>query len=107
MERVAFAMRLKPGAFAEYRRRHAAVWPEMLAELRAAGVRTYSIFVRGDDLFGYLEVEDFAHFRQHLNGSEVNARWQAEMAALVDPLVDPGTGFHRRLEEVFHLDVPG
>ena len=36
--------------------------------------------------------------------SEVNARWQAEMAALIDPLTDPATGFHRQLDEVFHLD---
>ncbi|HWP63292.1 MAG TPA: L-rhamnose mutarotase [Candidatus Binatia bacterium] len=104
MERIAFAMRLKPGAGAEYRRRHAAVWPEMLAELRAAGARNYSIFAHGDDLFGYLEVEDFERFRAHMNASEVNARWQAEMQELIDPLLDPATGFHRRLEEVFHLD---
>ena len=36
--------------------------------------------------------------------SEVNARWQAEMAALIDPLTDPATGFHHRLDEVFHLE---
>ena len=40
MERVAFTMKLLPGAEAEYRRRHAAVWPEMLDALRAAGVAT-------------------------------------------------------------------
>ena len=34
----------------------------------------------------------------------VDARWQADMAALIDPLTDPATGFHERLEEVFHLD---
>jgi L-rhamnose mutarotase len=105
MERIGFAMRLLAGAEQEYRRRHAAVWPEMLAELRAAGARNYSIFLRGDDLFGYLEVEDFERFRAHMNASEVNARWQAEMGSgLIDPLTDPATGFHRRLDEVFHLD---
>jgi L-rhamnose mutarotase len=36
--------------------------------------------------------------------SPVNARWQADMAALIDPLTDPETGFHRRLDEVFRLD---
>ena len=50
MERVAFAMKLLPGAEAEYRRRHAAVWPEMLEALRAAGARDYSIYLHGDDL---------------------------------------------------------
>jgi L-rhamnose mutarotase len=104
MQRVAFVMRLRPGQEAEYRRRHAAVWPEMLAELRLAGARNYSIFQRGEDLFGYLEVEDFDRFRQHMAASEVNTRWQLDMAGLIDPLTDPKTGFHQRLVEVFHLD---
>jgi L-rhamnose mutarotase len=34
----------------------------------------------------------------------VNDRWQSEMANLIDPLTDPATGFHQRLEEIFHLD---
>lgn len=104
MERVAFNMRLRDGSEAEYRRRHAAVWPEMLAELRLAGAHDYSIYLRGRDLFGYLEVDDFERFRRHMDASAVNARWQSEMAALIDPLTDPATGFHTRLEEVFHLD---
>ena len=104
MERVGFVMRLLPGQEAEYRRRHAAVWPEMLDALRAAGAHDYSIYVRGDDLFGYLEVEDLDRFQRHMAASDVNARWQRDMAPLIDPLTDPVTGFHRRLDEVFHLD---
>ena len=104
MERVGFTMRLLPGQEAEYRRRHAAVWPEMLDLLRAAGCRNYSIFIRGSDLFAYLEVDDFDAFRSTTAASPVNARWQAEMADLIDPLTDPATGFHERLEEIFHLD---
>jgi L-rhamnose mutarotase len=104
MERVGFTMRLLPGQEAEYRRRHAAVWPDMIAALHAAGAHDYSIFLHGDDLFAYLEVEDFAAFRATMAAAEVNDRWQAEMAALIDPLTDPATGFHQRLEEIFHLD---
>jgi L-rhamnose mutarotase len=104
VERVAFAMKLLPGAETEYRRRHAAVWPEMLAALKAAGARNYSIYQHGDDLIGVLEVDDFAGFRVSMDDAPVNARWQAEMTALIDPCIDPATGFHRRLEEVFHLD---
>jgi L-rhamnose mutarotase len=97
-------MRVLPGREVEYRRRHAVVWPEMLDALRTAGCRDYSIFIRGSDLFAYLEVDDFAAFRASMAASPVNARWQAEMAELIDPLTDPATGFHQRLEEVFHLD---
>ena len=104
MERIGFEMRLLPGAEHEYRQRHAAVWPEMLAALKSAGCRNYTIFIRGDGLFGYLEVDDFAVFRATMAASPVDARWQAEMTALIDPLIDPTTGFHQRLEEVFHLE---
>jgi len=104
MERVGFTMRLLPGQEAEYRRRHDAVWPEMLDALRAAGARDYSIFIHGDQLFAYLVVDDFAAFRASMAAAEVNDRWQAEMASLIDPLTDPATGFHQRLEEIFHLN---
>ena len=104
MERVGFRMRLRPGQEDEYRRRHADVWRELLVDLKAAGARNYSIFLDGDDLFGYLEVDDFDRFRAAMAASEANARWQPEMAALIDPLTDPATGFHRRMDEVFHLD---
>jgi L-rhamnose mutarotase len=104
MERVGFTMRLLPGQEAAYRQRHAAVWPEMLAALKTAGCRDYSIFIRGFDLFAYLEVDDFAAFRVAMAASPVDARWQAEMAELIDPLTDPATGFHQRLEEIFHID---
>lgn len=104
MERVGFVMRVLPGRVDEYRRRHADVWPEMLAALKGAGARNYSIFLGGDELFGYLEVEDFDRFRSVMAASPVNDRWQAEMEHLIDPLTDPATGFHRRLDEVFHLE---
>jgi L-rhamnose mutarotase len=104
MERIGFAMRLRPGKEEEYRRRHEAVWPELLADLRTAGARNYSIFLRGEDLFAYLEVDDFERFTAHMGTSAANERWQREMAELIDPLTDPATGFHRRLAEVFHLE---
>ena len=103
-ERIGFTMRVLPGREAEYRRRHEAVWPELLADLRAAGARNYSIFLRGVDLFAYLEVDDFDRFTSQMSDSAANARWQAEMAELIDPLTDPATGFHTRIPEVFHLD---
>jgi L-rhamnose mutarotase len=104
MERIAFTMKLLPGAATEYRRRHAAVWPEMLDALRAAGCRDYSIYQNDDDLFGVFEVDDFERFRRLMGESDVNARWQADMASLIDPCIDPSTGFHRRIDEVFRLD---
>jgi L-rhamnose mutarotase len=104
MERVAFTMRLLPGAEAEYRRRHANVWPEMLQALRDGGVSNYSIYLLDDRLIGIFDVDDFDRFRAYMDAQEVNDRWQADMTRLIDPCTDPETGFHRRLEEVFRLD---
>jgi L-rhamnose mutarotase len=82
------------------------VWPEMLEALRAAGWRNYSLFLGEDGLLvGYLETEDFDAALAAMGETDVNARWQAEMAEFFVPGDDPG-GTHpplRRLEEVFHL----
>ncbi|HEX4350861.1 MAG TPA: L-rhamnose mutarotase, partial [Verrucomicrobiae bacterium] len=50
MQRHAFKMKLKPGTVAEYKKRHDAIWPELVAELKAAGVSDYSIFLDEETL---------------------------------------------------------
>jgi L-rhamnose mutarotase len=105
MERVAFLLQVRPDRLAEYRARHEAVWPEMLEALSAAGWSNYSLFAREDGLlFGYLETEDFAAAQRAMEGTDVNARWQAEMAEFFELPGDerPDTGL-LRLDEVFHL----
>ena len=52
MDRYAWKAMLKPGMKAEYKRRHDAIWPEMVALLKAAGIRNYTIWNVGDELFG-------------------------------------------------------
>src|SRR3546814_16265938 len=45
MEKIAFKMQLKPGCKKEYIRRHAAIWPEIRALLKASGASDYTIFL--------------------------------------------------------------
>ena len=105
MERVCFLLRVRPERLEEYKERHTAVWPEMLEALSATGWRNYSLFLGEDGLLvGYLETEDFAAAVAGMEGTDVNARWQTEMAPFFELPSDrrPDTGL-RRLEEVFHL----
>jgi len=44
MIRNAFKMKLSSGDVAEYKRRHDEIWPELVDELRKAGVSDYSIY---------------------------------------------------------------
>lgn len=105
MERVCFLLRVRADRLDEYRARHEQVWPEMLAALSDAGWRNYSLFLRGDGLLvGYLECEDFAAAQRAMEATDVNARWQAQMAPFFELPGDerPDTGLER-LDEVFHL----
>lgn len=103
--RVCFTLRVRRDLLAEYRARHAAVWPEMRAALKAAGWRNYSLFLADDGLLvGCLETDDFAAAQAAMAATEVNARWQAEMAPFFEALDSgrPDLSF-RVLDEVFHL----
>ncbi len=81
MGRVCFTLQVRPERLAEYRERHAAVWPEMLAALRGAGWRDYSLFLRDDGLLvGYLQTDDLAAAQAAMEATDVNRRWQADMA---------------------------
>jgi L-rhamnose mutarotase len=106
VQRVCFLLKVRQDRLEEYRERHRAVWPDMLTALRAAGWRNYSLFLRDDGLLvGYLETDDFDAARAAMESTEVNARWQADMAPFFEDLEGhrPDEGM-LRLDEVFHLD---
>ena len=103
MEKHAFTMRLNPGQAEEYRRRHDAIWPELAALLREAGVSDYSIHLdeATGTLFGVLwRTAD--HGMEALPDHPVMRRWWAYMADIMEthpdnsPVVTP-------LVTVFHM----
>ena len=104
MERVCFLARVRPERLDGYRDRHKDVWPEMLAALRAAGWGNYSIFLAGDGLLvGYLETDDYEAALAAMAATDVNKRWQAEMAEFFVAGGAPDESF-LRIAEIFHLD---
>ena len=105
MQRVCFTLQVRPDRLDGYRERHAAVWPDMLAALHDTGWAEYSLFLRGDGLLvGYLQTDDLQAAIDGMAATEVNARWQAEMAGyFVDLDLPPDQAF-LRLDEVFHLE---
>lgn len=103
--RKAFVMQLKPGAEEEYERRHNPIWPELEREIRAGGVRSYSIFFHPQtrQLFAYLELDEESKGSLSDDGGELTRRWWRHMAPLMEtnPDSSPCTV---DLREVFHLD---
>jgi L-rhamnose mutarotase len=105
-KRICFRLHIRPEGRDEYVRRHREVWPEMLDALRDTGWKNYSLFLGEDGtLIGYLECDDFAAAQAAMAATEVNARWQAEMAGFFSELEGgtPDEGM-RPEPEVFHLD---
>jgi L-rhamnose mutarotase len=104
MTRTAFAMKLKPGFEAEYRRRHDEIWPELVREIEAAGIFDYSIYL--DEytltLFAFQKLKDH-NTAGGLASLDVMKKWWKYMADIMDtnpdhsPVVVP-------LREVFHMD---
>ena len=104
MEQIAFKMHLHPGRADEYRRRHDAIWPELVELLHASGVRDYSIFLDEPTgtLFAVLR-RTADHRIDTLPAEAVMQRWWAHMADIMathpdhSPVVTP-------LVPMFHLD---
>jgi L-rhamnose mutarotase len=106
MPRVCFRLQIDPARLEEYRLRHTSVWPEMRTALAESGWRNYSLFLAEDGtLIGYLECDDFAAVQVAMAATDVNTRWQQEMAGFFLDLGEdrPDEGI-RPLPEVFHLD---
>ncbi len=100
-------IRLKPEAEEDYKRYHAAVWPEVLEMLRECNIRNYSIFLKDGYLFSYFEYHgedmeaDWAKMAAHPKTQE----WWAIMKPMQEPLPTRKPGeWWAEMEEVFHMD---
>lgn len=60
MKEFAYTVFLKddPKLIAEYKKQHAAVWPEVVASFKGLGVERIRIWLRGRQLFMVLEAKD-------------------------------------------------
>ena len=104
MERYSWVAKIKPGKKEEYIKRHNEIWPEMVKLLKDAGICNYSIWISGDNVFGYYECSkgvDFATKTQA--NSPIVDKWNEYMKDVMEMEMDPVTGAQPHLEEVFYL----
>ena len=100
----AFKMKLHPGMEAEYKRRHDALWPDMVDMIHEYGGKNYSIFLDKETLtlFGYIEIESEERWALSAN-TEICRKWWHFMADIMETNADESP-VSVDLAPVFHLD---
>lgn len=98
---------LRPEGEREYRRLHAAVWPDVLRQIHDSNIRNYSIFLRDGLLFSYFEYvgDDLAADLAAMAADPRTREWWA----LTDPCQQPPATAAAEeqwapMEEVFHCE---
>lgn len=107
MKRYGQVIGVKPEHFEEYKKYHAAVWPEVLKMITACNIRNYSIFYKDNQLFAYFEYhgEDFAADMAKMAADPTTQKWWAVMEPMQQPVENRKEGeWWANMEEVFHLD---
>ncbi|MFJ5217318.1 L-rhamnose mutarotase [Streptomyces sp. NPDC088354] len=82
--RVALHTRVRTDRIEEYEAAHREVPGELTTAIRAAGVREWTIWRSGTDLFHLLDVDDYPAMIAALERLPVNIAWQARMAGLLE-----------------------
>lgn len=102
MTRVAWTARLRPDMIEEYVEAHAAVWPDVLAAITAAGIRDYSIWLWEDRVFAQYETDDPDESLRVEAAAEATIRWHALMRDyFADEVATEGVTW---LPEIFRLE---
>ncbi len=112
MQRYGSVIGLRAGKLEEYKRLHAAVWPDVLAMIRKCNIRNYSIYLRKlpdgkHYLFSYMEYvgDDFAADMAAMAADPKTQEWWAVCKPCQEPLPDRPEGeWWAPMEEVFHCD---
>jgi L-rhamnose mutarotase len=107
MKRYGQIIGVKPEHFEEYKKYHAAVWPDVLKMITACNIRNYSIFHKDGLLFAYFEYvgENFAADMAKMAADPTTQKWWEIMEPMQRPVENRREGeWWANMDEVFHLD---
>ena len=98
IQRFGAIIGLRPEMEARYRELHSAVWPSILARLKASNIRNYSIYIAEIEgrkfLFSYLEYigDDYQGDMKAIADDPQTQLWWRETDPCQTPLADKNAG---------------
>ena len=106
-ERYAMAVRLKDAKKDFYLKNHQNVWPEVLEELKKIKIKNYSIFLKEDFMFGYLEYEgnNFNEDMAQMAKIAIVDKWTKLMIDCFNPFPNNETNNSWvMMDEIFYME---
>tara|TARA_B100001287_G_C22377479_1_gene387148 strand:+ start:172 stop:561 length:390 start_codon:yes stop_codon:yes gene_type:complete len=106
-ERYAMAVRLKDEKRDFYIKNHANVWPEVLSELKKIKVKNYSIYLKEDFMFGYLEYDgnNFNKDMEEMQKIPVVDKWTKLMIDCFNPFPNnEDNNSWVMMDEIFYME---
>ena len=107
MKRFGWVIKVKKEKLDEYKRLHAAVWPEVLKMIKECNIQNYSIYHRDGLLFSYLEYvgKDFDRDMAKMAADPLTQKWWEVCNPCQQPVETAKSGeWWADMEEVFHCD---
>ena len=107
MQRYGMVLKVLPGKLEEYRRLHAAVWPDVLKMIAECNIRNYSIYHKDGYLFSYFEYvgDDFDADMARMAADPTTQDWWDVCKPCQEPLPTRAEGeWWANMDEVFHTD---
>jgi L-rhamnose mutarotase len=109
LKRYGQVIGIRPEAIAEYKRIHAAVWPDVLKQIKASKLSNYSIFLKEPEnlMFAYYEYhgDDYEADMAAMAADPRTQEWWAICKPMQAPLDTRKEGeWWAEMEEVFHED---
>ena len=109
MQRMGQVIGVNADKIEEYKRLHAAVWPDVLKMISECNIRNYSIFLKEPEnlMFAYLEYHgtDFAADMAKMAADPTTQKWWSVCMPCQQPLDSRKDGeWWAGMEEVFHCD---
>jgi L-rhamnose mutarotase len=107
MKRYGQVIGVKREKLEEYKKLHAAAWPDVLKMITECNMRNYSIYYKDGLLFAYFEYvgEDFAADMAKMAADPTTQKWWDLCMPCQEPVANRKDGeWWVDLEEVFHVD---
>jgi len=107
MKRYGQVIKVKPDKIEEYKKLHAAVWPEVKKMITECNIRNYSIYLKDGFLFSYYEYigTDYEMDMKNMAADPATQKWWELCDPCQEPLETREEGeWWANMEEVFYQE---